>query len=80
MDSSCSVLLIAVVTDMGDVGVKVAREVVEEAHSTHRMCERAASRDQRSSSAITRRLFPHPRMAPHLCSFMNTVPLYLPKE
>jgi hypothetical protein len=31
-DSSCAILLISAVSDTGDIGVKVAQEVVEEAH------------------------------------------------
>ena len=78
MDWSCAGLLIAVVTATGDVGVNVAREVVEEAHTTHLVCERAASMSPRSFSAITQRVLPNPGMAPLLCSFMNMVRVYPP--
>jgi hypothetical protein len=73
MDSSCSVLLIAAVTDTGDVGVNVAREVVEEEYTAHHVLELAASMCRRSFSAIAQSLFPNAGMAPLLSSFMNTV-------
>jgi hypothetical protein len=78
MDSSCSVLPIAAVTDTGDVGVKVAREVVEEEHIAHHVFERAESMCPRSFSAIAQSLFPNPGMAPLLFSCMNTVRVYPP--
>ena len=78
MDWSCSVLLIAAVTDTGDVGVKVTREIVEEDHTAHHVCERAASMGPRSVSAIAQSVFPNPGIAPPLFSFMNTVQVYPP--
>ena len=66
MDSSCAVLLIAAVTDTGDVGVNVAREVVEEEHTAHHVLELAASMCRRSFSAIAQSLFPNAGMAPPL--------------
>ena len=76
MDSSCTVLLIAAVTDTGDVGVNVARKIVEEEHAAHQVLELAASMCRRSFSAIAQSLFPNAGMAPLLSSFMNTVRVY----
>ena len=78
MDSSCTVLLIAAVTDTGDVGVNVARKIVEEEHAAHHVLELAASMCRRSFSAIAQSLFPNAGMAPLLSSFMNTVRVYPP--
>jgi hypothetical protein len=61
---------------MGDVGVNVTREVVEEEHTAHHVFELAASMYARSFSAIAQSLFPHPGMAPPLFLSMHTVRVY----
>jgi hypothetical protein len=64
------------VSDTGDVGVKVAGQVIEEEYTAHHMCERAVSRCPPSLSAMAQSLLPNPGMAPVLFSFMNTVRIY----
>jgi hypothetical protein len=76
MDWSCAVLLIAGVTDTDDMGVNVTREVVEEAHSAHHLCERAAPICPRSCSATARGLLSNPEFIPLLLLFINMLRVY----
>ena len=78
MDWSCAVVLIAAVTNTGNVGVNVTREVVEEEHTTYYVCEGAESVCPCSVLAIVRSVFQHAKMAPLLSSCMNTVGVYTP--